>query len=61
VYGLLPGEVRTNDAPLPPYNLEVDLTLRGDTLAGAATTRELRTGERGALLPYWMELKRVPQ
>jgi len=61
VYGLLPGEVNTNDAPPPPYNLEVDLTLRGDTLVGAATTRELRTGERGALLPYWMELKRLPQ
>jgi len=61
VYGFLPGEVGTDDAPRPPYNLEVDLTLRGDTLAGAATTRELRTGERGALLPYWMELKRTPQ
>jgi CubicO group peptidase (beta-lactamase class C family) len=61
VYGLLPGEVGTDDAPRPPYDLEVDLTLRGDTLAGAATTRELRTGERGALLPYWIELKRTPK
>jgi hypothetical protein len=61
MYGLLPGEVGTDDAPRPPYNLEVYLTLRGTTLAGAATTRELRTGERGALLPYWMELKRTPR
>jgi hypothetical protein len=61
MYGLLPGEVGTDDAPRPPYNLEVYLTLRGAALAGAATTRELRTGERGALLPYWMELKRTPR
>jgi CubicO group peptidase (beta-lactamase class C family) len=61
MYGLLPGEVGTDDAPRPPYNLEVYLTLRGTTLAGAATTRELRTGERGSLLPYWVELKRTPR
>jgi CubicO group peptidase (beta-lactamase class C family) len=61
IYGLLPGEVGTDDAPRPPYNLEVYLTLRGTKLAGAATTRELRTGERGALLPYWVELNRTPQ
>jgi len=61
VYGLLPGGVQTDDAPRPPYNLEVDLTLRGTTLAGAVTTQEVRTGERGALLPYWVELRRMPQ
>jgi len=59
LYGLMAGDVGTDDAPRPPYNLEMDLFLRGETLAGAATTRELRSGERGALLPYWVELKKT--
>jgi hypothetical protein len=42
VYGVVQGNVGTPDAPRPTYNLEFELYLRGDTLAGAATTRSRR-------------------
>jgi len=53
-YGVFEGDVRTPDAPRPPYNLEIELYLRGDTLAGAATTRG-----NGPALPYWVTLKKA--
>jgi hypothetical protein len=51
VYGVVRGDVGTPDAPRQPYNLEIELYLRGDTLAGAATTRAL-PGKEGPALPY---------
>ena len=59
VYGVVHGDVETPDAPRPPYNLEFELYLRGDTLAGAATTRAL-PGKDGAALPYWVTLRKMP-
>ena len=54
LYGVFEGDVGTPDAPRPPYNIEIDLYLRGDTLAGAATTR----GD-GPALPYWVTLRKA--
>jgi CubicO group peptidase (beta-lactamase class C family) len=54
IYGLFEGDVGTPDAPRAPYDLEVDLYLRGDRFVGAATTR----GD-GPALPYWMTLQRA--
>ena len=54
LYGLFEGDVGTPDAPRAPYNLEVDLYLRGNRLVGAATTR----GD-GPALPYWVALQRA--
>ena len=59
VYGVVRGDVGTPDAPRPPYNLEIELYLRGDTLAGAATTRAL-PGKEGPALPYWVTLRKMP-
>ena len=59
VYGVVQGDVGTPDAPRSPYNLEFELYLRGDTLAGAATTRAL-PGKDGAALPYWVTLRKTP-
>jgi hypothetical protein len=58
LYGVVQGDVGTPDAPRSPYNLEFELYLRGDTLAGAATTRAL-PGKDGAALPYWVTLKKA--
>lgn len=58
VYGVLQGDVGTPDAPRPPYNLEFELYLRRDTLAGAATTRALPSKD-GAALPYWVTLRKM--
>jgi len=55
IYGIFEGDVGTPDAPRSPYNLEVALTLQGDALVGAATTR----GD-GPALPYWVKLARRP-
>jgi hypothetical protein len=54
IYGVFEGDVGTSDAPRAPYDLEVDLYLRGDKLVGAATTR----GD-GPALPYWVTLQRA--
>jgi hypothetical protein len=54
LYGVFAGDVGTPDAPHSPYNLEIELYLRGDTLAGAATTR----GD-GPALPYWVTLRKT--
>ncbi len=54
LYGVFEGDVGTPDAPPPPYNIEIELYLRGDTLAGAATTR----GD-GPALPYWVTLRKA--
>ena len=54
IYGVFEGDVGTPDAPRAPYNLEADLYLRGNILAGAVTTR----GD-GPALPYWVRLQRA--
>ena len=54
LYGVFEGDVGTPDAPHSPYNIEIELYLRGDTLAGAATTR----GD-GPALPYWVTLRKT--
>ena len=54
IYGVFEGDVGTPDAPRAPYNLEVDVYLRGDRLVGAVTTR----GD-GPALPYWITLQRA--
>jgi len=47
------GDLGTSDAPSPPYQIELELYLHGETLVGAATT------SGGFQLPYWAELKKA--
>lgn len=54
-YGILAGDLHEDDAPPPPYDVEFDLFLRGDKLAGAATTRP--NSKSDAQLPNWVELE----
>jgi CubicO group peptidase (beta-lactamase class C family) len=54
IYGVFEGDVGTPDAPRAPYNLEVDMYLRGNSFVGAVTTR----GD-GPALPYWVTLQRA--
>jgi CubicO group peptidase (beta-lactamase class C family) len=54
LYGVFEGDVGTPDAPRAPYDLEVDVYLRGNRLVGAVTTR----GD-GPALPYWVTLQRA--
>ena len=51
VYFLARGDVETPDAPHIPYDLEVELYLRGKELIGAATTKD------GTQLPSWVRLE----
>ncbi|HZQ22050.1 MAG TPA: serine hydrolase domain-containing protein [Terriglobales bacterium] len=55
VYCIVHGQVETPDAPRPPYDLELELYLRGRALVGAATTKD------GVQLPYWVQLERARQ
>jgi hypothetical protein len=59
VYGILSADLHEDDTPVPPYDLEFDLSLRGTKLAGAATTRPGATSN--AQLPHWVELEKAPQ
>ena len=53
-YCVVHGQVEIPDAPHAPYDLELELYLRGKALIGAATTKD------GAQLPYWVQLERSP-
>jgi CubicO group peptidase (beta-lactamase class C family) len=55
LYCVLQGREKISDAPQPPYDLELELYLRGKDLVGAATTKD------GAQLPYWVQLEKSPQ
>lgn len=57
VYGIVSADLRDPDAPPPPYDVEFDLFLRGDKLAGATTTRP-KEGNN-AQLPHWTELQKI--
>jgi CubicO group peptidase (beta-lactamase class C family) len=51
-YCVLHGQMEIPDAPQPPYDLELELYLRGTALVGAATTKN------EAQLPYWVQLEK---
>ena len=46
-------DLKTPDAPSPPYNIELELYFREGVLFGAATA-----ASDGVELPYWVELTR---
>jgi len=58
LYGRLVGDPAMADAPRHKYLLELNLSLRGDDLLGAATSRPL-PGEDGDELPHWVKLTRA--
>ena len=57
VYGILAGDLHESDAPPSPYDVEFDLFLRGNKLAGAVTTRPGKTSS--TQLPHWSELQKM--
>jgi CubicO group peptidase (beta-lactamase class C family) len=56
--GLFSGDVGTEDANRRPYNLEVRVTKRDDTLNGSLTAVSLPGKWIGNALTHWIELKR---
>ncbi|MGA8230840.1 MAG: serine hydrolase domain-containing protein, partial [Candidatus Acidiferrales bacterium] len=52
VYCVTRGDLKTPDAPSPPYNIELELYLHEGVLFGAATTSD------GTELPFWVKLTR---
>ena len=52
LYCVVRGNVRTPDAPRPPYDIEIELYVRDKSLGGAATT------QGGVQLPYWVQLQK---
>ena len=57
VYGILSADLHEPGAPPPPYDVEFDLFLRGNKLAGAATTRPGKAST--TQLPHWSELQKI--
>ena len=57
VYGILSADLHEPDAPPPPYDVEFDLFLRGNKLAGAVTTRPGKASN--TQLPHWSELQKI--
>lgn len=57
LYGVVRGDLGTPDAAKPPYDIQIELYLRGDKLVGAATAVP-RPDEDGPELPYWVVLER---
>lgn len=53
VYCVMRGDLKTPDAPAPPYNIELDLYFRQGVLFGAATAVS-----DWVELPYWVKLTR---
>lgn len=58
LYGVVRADLGTPDAAQPPYDIQIDVYVRGDGLVGAATAVP-RPDEDGPELPYWLMLKRV--
>ncbi len=56
LYGVVSADLHEDDAPPSPYEIELDLFLRGHALAGAATTRP--GPNSNTQLPHWIELRR---
>ncbi len=57
VYGVLSADLHEPEAPPPPYDVEFDLFFRGNTLAGAVTTRPGKAST--TQLPHWSELQKI--
>ncbi|PYV71515.1 MAG: hypothetical protein DMG84_21530 [Acidobacteria bacterium] len=57
IYGILSGNLREDDAAVPPYDIELDMFLRGAKLAGAATTRP--GAKSNTQLPHWIDMERI--
>jgi CubicO group peptidase (beta-lactamase class C family) len=55
--GRTTGDLGTDDAGRRPYNLLLNLTLRGDVLNGSCTAQSLPGKRVGNALTYWAELK----
>jgi CubicO group peptidase (beta-lactamase class C family) len=58
LYGVARGDLGAPDAAQPPYDIQIEVYLKGDNLVGAATAVP-RPDEDGPELPYWVVLKRV--
>jgi len=58
LYGVARGDLGAPDAAQPPYDIQIEVYLKGDSLMGAATAVP-RPDEDGPELPYWVVLKRV--
>jgi CubicO group peptidase (beta-lactamase class C family) len=57
VYGILSADLHEPGAPLPPYDVEFDLFVRGNKLAGAVTSRPGKSST--TQLPHWSELQAI--
>jgi len=57
--GKMDGDIGTDDARRRPYDLEWDVTLRGDVLNGTLYATAKSTTKRPLRLGYWLELRRV--
>jgi len=57
IHGVTSGNLRVDDAPRPPYDLEMGLDLYAERLVGSATT-QVREGQRGPALSFWVELRK---
>jgi CubicO group peptidase (beta-lactamase class C family) len=57
--GKMDGDIGTDDARRLPYDLEWDVTLRGDVLNGTLYATVKSTTKRPLRLGYWLELRRA--
>jgi CubicO group peptidase (beta-lactamase class C family) len=58
--GLFAGDIKNEDARGRPYQLRLDLKLRGDVLNGAVTAITLPDSRGSSAVTHWVELKREP-
>ena len=58
LYGVVRGDLGAPDAAQPPYDIQIEMYLKGNSLVGAATAVP-RPDEDGPELPFWVVLKRV--
>jgi hypothetical protein len=58
--GLFAGDIKNEDARGRPYQLRLDLKLRGDVLNGAVTAITRPDSRGSSAVTHWVELKREP-
>jgi len=57
--GALVGNLQTPDIARRPYDLRLEVKLRGDTLNGSITALSLPADRGGNAITHWIELHRV--